>query len=335
MLVISDVVVRELLSIDSCIDVMADALRTLARGEAILPLRTVVMMPGGHNAFAVMPAHLSSPRVVGAKVITVVPGNDATPLDSHQGAVLLFDTETGSLLAVLDASSITAIRTAAVSAVATRSLARDDAGDLAILGAGVQAEQHLASMLAVRRLRRIRIWNRSPARAASFVARARRRDGLDVELCATARAACAGADLICTTTGAREPVLEGAWLSAGAHVNAVGSSLRSTRELDSDAVARASLFVDRRESALAEAGDFLIPKREGLVCDEHIRGELGEVLLGTAAGRTSRDEITLFKSLGLAIEDLAAAHFVYDRALASGAGQRAELGGLRDVGNDA
>jgi ornithine cyclodeaminase len=243
--------------------------------------------------------------------------------------VLLFEGEHGSLQAILDASAVTAIRTAAVSGVATRALARDDAGDLAILGTGVQAATHLEAMMVARRVRRVRAWSRSPEHARAFAARARRRHGIEVEASPSAREAVTGADLVCTVTSSREPVVQAGWIAPGAHVNAVGASVAGARELDSATVAGSRLFVDRRDSARAEAGDFLIPRAEGLVTDDHIRAELGEVLLGRRPGRASPGDVTVFKSLGLAVEDLAAARLVHSRARKTGAGTWVELGGER------
>jgi ornithine cyclodeaminase len=334
-LLVSHREVTGLLPMRECIDVMADALRTLGRGDALLPLRQVTRLPGTPNLLVAMPAQLGAPTqrdapALGAKIITVFPGNDATPFDSHIGVVLLFDTEMGRLLAILDASSITAIRTAAVSGVATRTLARRGAGDLALLGAGVQAMTHLDAMRSVCGLRRVRVWSRSPARARMFATRARARFDLEVEPCPSAEAAVQGADVVCTVTASREPVLRGAWLAEGVHVNAVGAALPNARELDTEAVARARLYVDRRESALNEAGDFLIPRSEGAFGDEHIVGELGEVLLGTVGGRHNDRQVTVFKSLGLAVEDLAAARHIYQKATALGTGTWVSLGGLRE-----
>jgi len=311
---------------------MTDALRTLALGGALLPLRQVVRLPDGRNAFALMPAALNEPSALGAKIITVFPGNDATPYDSHQGAVLLFDTEYGRLIAILDASTITALRTAAVTAVATRLLARDDARALALLGAGVQAETHLESIALVRPIDEVRVWSRSGDRARRFADRFTT-PGMRIVVCQSAREAVEGADVVCTVTSSREPVLSGDWIAPGTHINAIGASLATSRELDSAAVAKSRLYVDRRESTLNEGGDFLVPKREGLIGDDHIVGELGELLLEPPRirGRRSADEITLFKSLGLAIEDVGAARRIYDRALATGAGRWLELGGLRDA----
>ena len=331
-LIVNQAEVPRLLPMAACMEAMAEALRSVSRGESLLPLRQVIMLPDKAGAFGSMPAYLGSPPAIGLKSITVFPGNHGTELDSHQGAVLLFETKRGSLVAIMDASSITGIRTAAVSGVATRLLARADAGDLALLGTGVQALSHLEAMSHARRLRRVRAWSRSPEHARAFAERAERSLGLRVEAAATAREAVEGADLVCTVTSSREPVLKGEWLAPGAHVNAVGASLASARELDTPAVARARLFVDRRESALAEAGDFLIPRREGAIDDHHIRGELGELLLGTCPGRQSESEVTVFKSLGLAVEDVAAARLIYDNALQQGAGTRVELGGARDAG---
>ncbi|HEV7499498.1 MAG TPA: ornithine cyclodeaminase family protein [Vicinamibacteria bacterium] len=331
-LIVNQDEVRRLLPMAECLDVMARTLAALARGEALLPLRQVLMLPGGQGAFGAMPAHLSSPPAIGIKVITVFPGNHGTAYDSHQGAVLLFETERGRLLAVMDASSITAIRTAAVSGVATRALARADASALALLGSGVQAATHLEAVALVRPLRRVRVWSRDPAHVARFVEAARKRHGFAIEAAPSAREAVADADVVCTVTASREPVLEGAWLRAGTHVNAVGASLRSARELDSAAVARARVFVDRRESAANEAGDLLIPRAEGAIGDDHVQGELGEVLLGRVDGRRTDDEITVFKSLGLAVEDVASAHHIHARAQAVGLGTWVELGGGRDAG---
>jgi ornithine cyclodeaminase len=331
-LIVNQSEVRRLLPMAECLDVMARTLAALARGEALLPLRQVLMLPGGQGAFGAMPAHLSSPPALGIKVITVFPGNHGTAYDSHQGAVLLFETERGRLLAVMDASSITAIRTAAVSGVATRALASADASTLALLGSGVQAATHLEAVALVRPLRRVRVWSRDHAHVARFVEAARKRHGFAIEAAASAREAVADADIVCTVTASREPVLEGAWLRAGTHVNAVGASLRSARELDSAAVARARVFVDRRESAANEAGDLLIPRAEGAIGDDHVQGELGDVLLGRVEGRRSEAEITVFKSLGLAVEDVASAHHIHARAPAEGVGTWVELGGGRDAG---
>ncbi len=329
--VFSDAHVRALLPMHECIDVMSDALQRVADGSSLLPLRTVIRLPDSTNAFASMPAvhgHGESASL-GAKIISVFPGNESTPFDSHIGVVLLFDPTHGTLLAIADASSITAIRTAAVSGLATRLLANPDARELAILGAGVLALPHLDAICAVRKIERVRVWSRSGSRAQEFAARARASRDVEIVVCSSAEEAVRDAHVVCTITGARTPILEGGWLAAGTHVNAVGASVPSARELTTDAVARARLFVDRRESTLNEAGDFLMAKAEGAIGDDHIVAELGEILLGRNPGRGTEREITLFKSLGLAVEDVAALRHIYQKA-GDGVGMSVTLGGLRN-----
>jgi ornithine cyclodeaminase len=322
-LVLSYQDVHQLLPMQACIDLMAEALITASRGGAVLPLRSAVWRPDRLGMIGLMPGYLEQPASLGLKAVSIFPGNHDSGHDSHQGVVMLFDPMHGTPLAVVDASSITAIRTAAVSGVATRALARDDAGDLAILGSGVQAATHLAAMRAVRPIRRVRVWSRDPDHARRFAAA---HGDIPIEVMPSVQEAIDGADLVCTTTAAREPIVEGGWLAPGAHINAVGACFATARELDTAAVVRARLIVDSRESALHESGDFLIAKAEGAIGDEHIAGELGDVLLGRVAGRSSASEVTLFESLGLAIEDLAAAQHVYERATATNAGVSVPLG---------
>jgi len=309
--------VRRLLPMEECIDVMEAALASLARGELHNPLRFVVRPPGESSLLGLMPAHRSAPLpLYSLKTVAVFPENSARGLDPHQGFVALFDGTTGETRAVMNAGAITAVRTAAVSGVATRALARKDAKTLAILGAGFQAAAHLDAMRAVRDFDRILMWSRTPGRAAAF-------DG--VEEAATAEQAVRDADVVVTATSAVEPIIERVWLKAGAHVNAIGSSIPTTRELDTATMVEGSLFVDRRESTINEAGDYLFPFREGAITPEAIRGELGEVLIGSVEGRRSEDELTVFKSLGLAVEDLAAAEYVLQRAEAENAGSVVSL----------
>jgi alanine dehydrogenase len=329
MLILNQQEVTALLPMRACIEVMASTLAALARGETLLPLRTIIRLPDDKGAFAVMPACLVSPLIMGAKVITVFPANHGTAFDSHQGAVLLFDAANGSLAAVLDATPITTTRTAAVSAVATRALAREDASSLAIIGAGVQGHAHLEAMCAVRPIRTLRVWSRNARHAERLAAVGHDRFGLDATVSATGSDAVRDATIVCTATSSNEPVLFGEWLSPGTHINAVGTSQPTARELDSAAVVRSRLYVDRRESALKEPGDILVPLRDGLIGPDHIVGEIGDVITDRASGRGSGEEITLFKSLGLAIEDLAAASYVFGEAVRSGAGTYVELGGAR------
>ncbi len=328
-LIVNQEEVPRLLPMAECLEAMERVLATLARGEAILPLRNILWLPQKIGGLGLMPAALLPDHAVGVKVITFFPGNEGTELDTHQGAVLLFESERGKLLAVIDATSITAIRTAAVSGVATRLLARQDAGDLAIIGSGVQARTHLEAMGIARKIRRVRVASKDLERAKAFAARESARYGIAIEPIASVREAVAGADIICTATSSREPVLLGDWISPGAHINAVGSSVPAARELDTAAVVRSCLYVDRRESALNEAGDFLIPKKEGAIGDHHIVGEIGEVLTGRIHGRTTAKEVTLFKSLGIAVEDVASARHIYEKARASGTGRFLDFGGAR------
>lgn len=320
--------VENLLSVEKCIDLMAEALLTLARGDANLPLRTVLRLPG-KGALGLMPAELKEPAAIGLKAITVFPGNHGTAFDSHQGIVLLFEPTYGSLVGIVDASSVTAIRTAAVSGVATRLLALEDASDLAILGAGVQARTHLAAMRAVRPIERVRVWSRTPERREAFAAWAADQDGIEVTVANSAEEAADGAQIICTVTASTEPVLQADWVLPGTHVNAVGASLPEARELDSSLVARGRLFVDRRESATHEAGDYLIPLREGAITERHILGEIGELLLGAVPGRTTKTEVTIFESLGLAVQDVAAVAWLIDEAARKKVGTEVSLGGSR------
>ncbi len=328
-LIINQQEVARLLPMAEAIEAMRAALAALARGDGLQPLRPILWLPERVGALGMMPAYLGHIQAMGIKVVSVFPGNAGTPYDAHQGAVMLFETTHGRLQAIIDATEITAIRTAATSGVATDLLARPEATELAILGAGVQARTHLAAMLAVRPIRRVRLWSRTPAGAAAFAEREGSQHQVPIEVSASAAEAVRGADIICTATSARDPVLLGEMLSPGAHINAVGSSVPFTRELDTAAVLRSRLFVDRRESTVNEAGDFIFPQKEGALDESHIQGEIGEVLIGARPGREGAGEITLFKSLGLDIEDVAAAHHIFQQAVAAGAGIRIELGGER------
>jgi len=297
---------------------MRAALIALAAGEAYQPLRTIIRPPDAQGLMGLMPAYTSGgtphQAAFGLKAICIFPGNPAKGLDSHQGAVLLFSAETGELLAMMNASAITAIRTAAVSAVATDLLARTDACHLAIIGSGVQARSPLSALSQVRPLARCRIASRHFEHAQKFAEEMRPDFSFALEPVETVEQALEGADLIVTATAAAEPIVRREWVSAGAHLNLVGSSTPGAREVDSETIAAASLFVDRRESTINEAGDYLLAVRDGVIGPNHIRAEIGEVLKGDQPGRTSPEEITLFKSLGLGIEDLFAAEYLYRSA---------------------
>ena len=328
-LVLSAEDVARLLPMRECIRVMREALAALAEDKALVPLRMVMRMPDASGFLGVMPGYIAPDGgrqgALGMKAVSIFPGNAQRGIDTHQGAVLLFEADTGRLSALMDGASITAIRTAAVSGVATDLLARPDAAELAILGAGVQAHTHLEAIAAVRPLKRVRVWSRNRAHAENLVAESKGHYQAAIEAVQTAESAVRGADIVATVTASPEPILQRGWVKTGGHVNAVGSSIPASREIDSETMAAARLFVDRRESALNEAGDVLIPMREGAFAADHIQAELGEVIIGKHPGRRSADELTLFKSLGLSVEDVASAAFIAMRARETGVGQTVHM----------
>jgi ornithine cyclodeaminase len=294
---------------------MAEALADLARGRTFLPLRTIITPPGAAGDMALMPAYRSGDQAAyGVKVVCFFPNNPSKGLDSHQGSVMLFSGETGELLALMNASAITAIRTAAVSGVATQLLAREDANELAIVGSGVQARAHIEAMACVRKIKRARVASLRFDNAKRFADEFASRYSFPIEPVQSVEDAVSGADLIVTATTAETPILKLHWIAAGAHLNVVGSSIPRTREIDGATIAAASLFVDRRESTINEGGDYLFAVREGAIGPDHIKAEIGELLIGSKKGRTSANEITIFKSLGLAVEDLASADYLYRKA---------------------
>jgi ornithine cyclodeaminase/alanine dehydrogenase-like protein (mu-crystallin family) len=313
----------------SCAEAMAAVLAARARGETYHPLRTVMRPPEAAGLMGLMPSWRGTQSDGGAafalKAICIMPGNPARGLDAHQGTVTLFDGETGVPTAILDASAVTEIRTAAVTAVATGLLARTDARTLAVLGAGVQGRAHLTSLAGVRDFEEVRVY--SPTRAhAEALAEAAALPGAQVSAAATAEDAVRGADVVVAATNSREPVLDRAWLMPGAHVNAVGASTPQAREIDTATVAASALFCDSRESVRHEAGEFQLAVREGAIGgEEHIRAEIGEVLAGSAPGRRDDGELTLFRSLGIGVEDLAAAEVAVAAAREQGLGTEVEL----------
>jgi len=320
-LVLDNRQIRELLPMSECIELMADALAALARGEVYQPLRTIVRPPEARGLLGLMPAYRSGEQgAFGLKAICVFPENPAKGKDAHQGAVMLFSRETGELLALMNASEITAIRTAAVSAVATRLLAREDALELGIIGAGVQARTHLEALAAVRAIKRARVAARNIEHARRLVQEMQPKVAFPIDAVGTNEEAVRGADVIVTATSSLEPVINRDWISPGAHINAIGTHSPNSREIDSATMAAARIFTDRRESALNEAGDYLLAAKEELITPESILSEIGELLIGTKTGRTSSSEITLFKSLGLAIEDVVSADYLYHKAQEQNAG---------------
>ncbi len=309
---ISEAEVRGLLSLPELIEAIERALGAFSSGAVHQPVRTAIEV-ADRTFFASMPAYDSAQKILGAKLVTVYPGNGARGLHTHLAAISLFDAETGELAAVMDGRYITELRTAAASAVSVRHLARRDAATLAILGAGVQARSHLAALPLVREFREIRAWSPTPARLAEFARP-------PVIAAPSAEAAVQGADVVLLATSAVTPAIASEWVKDGAHVIAIGACRPSQREIDPALVARAALFTDSRAAIWKESGDVIQTMREGLIREDHVRAELGEVVNGSKAGRGSADEVTLFKSLGLAIEDLTAAHLVYTRAVGVGRG---------------
>ena len=315
-LILGHAEIKQALPMGECIEAMASVLAAHGRGELHQPLRTVSVPPASNGFLGLMPAHRGGERpLFSLKAVCIFPGNPARGLDAHQGTVTLFDGETGVPTAILDASAITEIRTAAVSALATRLLAREDVKTLAILGSGVQAAAHLQALRLVREFDEVRVY--SPTRAHA--------ERLGVDVAASAREAVDEADVVVTATNSREPVLERAWLADGAHVNAAGASSPASRELDTATVAAAALFCDSRESLEHEAGEYRLALDEGLIQPSHVRATLGEVAAGLHAGRTGPREITLFRSLGLGIEDMAAAELAVNNARELGLGTEVEL----------
>jgi ornithine cyclodeaminase len=324
LLVLSAADVRAVLSYDECAAAMRGALTALAAGRAQQPLRTVIRPEGAAGLMALMPSYLTDDggpeAAYGLKAICITPANPAAGLDTHQGVVLLSSGATGEPVAVVNASAVTEIRTAAVSVIATGLLARPDADELAVIGTGVQARAHVLALDGARQLSQIRVAGRDPVRAERFADSLRGQTAAPVKACGSARDAVARAGIIVTATSSAQPVLHRDWVEAGTHINAVGACLPHQRELDSGTVAAAVLFADRRDSLLAESGDYRLAAAEGAVTESQVRAELGELLLGTATGRASADEITIFESLGLAIEDLAAASRIYQLAAQTGVG---------------
>jgi len=316
--------VKALLPMDTCIDLMRTTMIAVSEGRVRLPLRSVLPVSSG-GLMGNMPGYLAEPECFGVKLVSIFPGNVAAGFSSHLGLVLLFEPEHGRPVAMLDAAEITAIRTAAVSGLATRLLAREDAGDLAILGAGEQARSHLEAMLAARPIRRVRVWSRTPQTAEAFARSESLRHDLAIEVLDNPRDAVIGADIICTVSKAREPILLGDWIAPGTHLNVVGSSLATTAEIDTDAVVKSRFFVDYRDSTVNEGGEYLRALEAGAITADHILGEIGEVANGTKIGRQGPDDITLYKSLGIAAEDLASAHYILEQARAKGVGQTVEF----------
>ena len=313
--------IARLMPVADCIEVMADAMAALARGEIHQPLRTIVRPPGAVGLLGLMPAYMGGETpLYGAKVAGFFPGNSAFGMDPHQGCVLLFSGSTGALMAVMDATEITGIRTAAMTGLATRLLARPEACRLALIGSGHQAHWQLQAVAAVRALDEVRVCGRDLARAQAFVEREQPSYGFKMTAVDSVEEAVRDADIVVTVTNAAEPFLRPEWIAPGTHINAVGSSTPSHCEVEPALMGQARLFVDRRESTLAESGDYLQAARAGCVTPDSLLAEIGEVLIGAHPGRTCTADVTLFKSLGMALEDLATAKMLHQRARSTQSG---------------
>jgi len=313
--------IASLLRMEELIDLMERTLAEFSSGRALQPVR-IAMQLEPHDAFlGTMPAYLRDSEALGVKLVTFAERNAARGMPTHLATVMLFDPATGALLAIMDGRLITEMRTAAVSAAAARTLARAGAGTLALLGSGVQAKSHLAAFKLVRTLRRVRVWSPTREHRETFAREEAARHALAVEAVESAEAAARGADLVVVATSSRTPVLRGEWLAPGAHITGIGAFRPDWRELDAEAVRRARVYVDSRAGAAAEAGDLIQAQREGAIGPDHVRGEIGEVFARTRVGRGDDQEITFFKSLGMAVEDAATAKHVYGLARERGIGR--------------
>ena len=321
MIVLTQTDVKSLLPMSEAIEVIAQAMIGVSKRDVELPLRNILPVGGG-NMMGMMPGAISDPACFGVKLVSLFPDNPARGLSSHRGAIVLFDSETGGAVAMMDASLLTAIRTAAASAVATRALARTDATSLAIIGYGEQGEHHLDAMMAVRDITRLHVAGRNVDKAAAFTARAAQSypqlqtsHGTDIQ------AAVKNADIVCTVTASPTPIVKGDWIAPGTHVNIVGSSIPSMREVDDTMVSRSAIWVDYLPSTLAQAGEIVDMIAAGSFAASDLMGEIGALLDGKIAGRSSDDQITSYRSLGVAAQDLAAAHYVTEQAGKQGIGQ--------------
>jgi ornithine cyclodeaminase len=302
--------VKRRLTYEACIAIVRDAMIAFSKGETRQLLRSLIPLAKGH-VFGIMPGALGENSPFGAKLISVYPENFEKGRQSHQGVVVLFDPEDGAPVCVAHAGEITAMRTAAASAVATDALARKDARHLAILGYGEQAETHARAIGKVRKIETVRVWGRSAERAEAFCRLMGVELGVAFASALDAEEAVRDADIVCTLTAAHEPVLKGAWIKPGTHVNVVGSGFAGPAEIDTDLVVRSRFFVDSREGVLNQGAEFLRAKKAGAIDDTHIAGEIGQVLAGAVPGRTTETEITVYKSLGHVVQDLATAWALY------------------------
>ena len=325
MLLLSEKQVQDLIDIDELIDTLAQAHIQCSTGRAVMPVRLVVPLPQIHGRITSMPGFLNDDNALGMKVVTYFQDNPKRELPAILATIMLFSVETGKMIAVMDGSYITAIRTACASAMATRALANRETPVLGILGAGVQARAHIQALSRVRKLRQIKIYSPSGISATKIRKDMESDVGVGVKVAASAEDAVKHSDIVVTVTTAKEPILRSEWLNAGVHINAVGSHRPDLREVDGATLARAKVVVDSREAIMTECGDILLALREKSIPEDVIHAEIGEVLAGMKSGRESAGEITLYKSVGIAIQDVATANLVYHRAIDRKVGTQVEI----------
>ncbi|HEX2922714.1 MAG TPA: ornithine cyclodeaminase family protein [Chloroflexota bacterium] len=318
--------VAGLLQMDELVPALEAAQIEYSAGKCVQPMRYGVKIPGHPGSLDMMSGYLPDSDALAVKVLSLRTENPNRGLPIIHATALLLDSATGRLLALMDGGAITAARTAAVSGVATRYLARPDATSLGIIGTGRQARTHLWAMTVVRDIRLVRVYNPHQDSALAFKMEMEARFGIPIEVMQTPESVVRGADILVLSTTATEPVVRSEWVSPGMHINSIASATPQVREMESAVVARAKVVVDSREAALHEAGDLLIPISEGLISADHIYGEVGEIAGGIKAGRTSAEEITVYKSLGLAIQDTAVAKVLYEKAVSTGVGLQVDLG---------
>lgn len=321
MRIITEAMVEEHLTMPDCIEAMRGAMIAVSNGDTTLPIRQYMPIPNTQGKMAMMPGTIANPACYGIKLVCKYIREDNSPYGTHVGMVLVFDSQKGLPLAIIEGASLTAIRTAAASALATDLLARPECETLTIMGYGEQARRHILSMLAVRKPKNIYIWGRDFKKAAAFAAQMTGETRQKVSAIATAEDAVRAADLICTTTSSKTPILMGAWLKPGAHVNLVGAAVATSTEADQDVVTLSRFVTDYRPAAMAAAGELLNAIEAGVASQKTIAAEIGEIAAGRIGGRTSHSEITVYKSLGVAAQDLAAGHWLYEKALRLGFGE--------------
>jgi alanine dehydrogenase len=325
MLVLSEKQVESLIDIDELISSLEQAHVQYSTGKAVMPVRLVVPLPQIQGRITSMPGFLNEDKSLGMKIVTYFQENPKRNLAAILATIMLFSVETGKMIAVMDGSYITAIRTACASAMATKALANAETPVLGILGAGVQARAHIQALTHVRKIQRIKIYSPSGTSATRIKQDLEPIVKIAIDVAGSAEDAVRDVDLLVTSSTAKEPIVKNDWLKAGAHINAVGSHRPDYREIDAATVARAKIVVDSRAAIMAECGDILLAIKEKAIDENHVYGEIGEILAGVKAGRSSAGEVTLYKSVGIAIQDVATANLVYRKALERNIGSHVEI----------